>query len=225
MEDQVHQWILVFRVEIFQYLQVHMRRQDKHLWDQVSCSVHLLPAEGHHNKKFKIDSNEGKQLLSPLPFLEGLLNIKILLMLSKMSINLTDEHNFFTLDDKNNSRTGGPSPQGGRGGNCNVSGSILEQSVSQQQSVSSISGGFPPSSPGMVSSVAGSSNPTGNMNFPPQNVGNMNNNSNFMDIPSSPGPGKPDVCPIYPAIISFNSIQLKSVMFCFINIGSHRAIW
>lgn len=105
-------------------------------------------------------------------------------------------NSLFVIDDKNNPRTG-PSPQGSRGPNCNVSGSLLEQSVSQQQSVSSISGGFPPSSPGMVSSVAGSANPTGNLNFPPQNVGNMGGNSNnFMDIPSSPGPGKPDVCRI-----------------------------
>lgn len=75
----------------------------------------------------------------------------------------------------------------------------MEQSISQQQS--SVSGGFPPSSPGIVSSAPNSGS-TGSLNFPSpiqmQNAGPLgNSNAAFMDIPSSsPGPnipGKPDV--------------------------------
>lgn len=69
---------------------------------------------------------------------------------------------FFCEDDKIISRPGGPSPQGARGPNCSAGNVIMEQSISQQQS--SVGGGFPPSSPGMVS-TAPNSGSTGNINF------------------------------------------------------------
>lgn len=97
----------------------------------------------------------------------------------------------FSSGDKNNSRAGGPSPQGSRPPNTSIGNPLMDQSVNQQQSVSSIGGGFPPSSPNIVSSAANNSGSGGNMNFTSpnqmQNAGPVsnNNNSNFMDMSSS----------------------------------------